>query len=338
MRVSALALRIVTQLKNDRRTLAMMLAAPILLLSLVYLILGDSVPVVKVAVVNAPVELEESLEDLNIMPRRYDENGARRALEQGEVIASITIISGKSYIEVDGSNPTKAKVALAGLEQAKIGSMSSRPDLASEVSYIYGYEDLPTFDNFGSTLIGFIIFFFVFLVSGISLLQERTSGTLEKMLSTPIRRWEIVVGYVLGFGLFTVLQSVLISWFCVYILNVMMVGQFALILLITLFTAVIALTLGMLMSTLANNEFQMIQFVPLIVIPQVFFSGLFDLPPGMEIFKWIMPLHYIADALTEVMIRGKGIVTISLDLAVIVGCSVIFMILNTLLLKKYRRI
>ncbi|MDD2215337.1 MAG: ABC transporter permease, partial [Eubacteriales bacterium] len=234
MRVKALAIRILNQLRHDRRTLALMLFAPIILLTFVYFILGDSVPNVNVAIINAPAGFEDKLEEQNIRSMRCEENEARQALAKGEVIASISIVGGKSYIEVDGSNPTKAKIALAGLEQAKASVMLSRPDLKSEISYLYGQEDLPTFDNFGATLIGFIVFFFVFLVSGISFLQERTSGTLDKMLSTPIRRWEIVVGYVLGFGVFTVLQSILVSWYCVYVLKVMMIGSFTLILLITL--------------------------------------------------------------------------------------------------------
>lgn len=338
MRVRALAFRILNQLRHDRRTLALMLLAPVFLLTLVFFILADTVPKVNVAVINAPAGFEDKLEEQNVRGMRYDEHEARLALERGNVIASIRISGGKSYIEIDGSNPTKAKVALAALEQAKNSVMFSRPDLKSEVIYIYGQEDLPTFDNFGATLIGFIIFFFVFLVSGISFLQERTSGTLEKLLSTPIRRWEIVVGYVLGFGLFTVLQSFLISWYCVYVLKVMMIGSFALILLITLLTAMIALTLGILASTLANNEFQMIQFIPLVIVPQIFFSGLFDLPLSMEVVGYAMPLYYIADALTEVMIRGNGFAGIAWDLGIILACSVLFMTLNTLLLKKYRRV
>ncbi|MGI1659124.1 MAG: ABC transporter permease [Desulfitobacterium sp.] len=338
MRVRAMTLRILNQLRHDRRTLALMLVAPIFLLTLVYFILADSVPNIKVAVVNAPVGFINRLEDFNIKALRYDENTARLALEQGEVIATISINNGKSSIEVDGSNPGKAKAALTAMEQAKVNTLYSRADLKSDVKYVYGKEDLPTFDNFGATLIGFIIFFFVFLVSGISFLQERTSGTLEKLLSTPVRRWEIVVGYVLGFGVFTVLQSFLISWYCVYVLKVMMIGSFALILLITLLSAIIALTLGILASTLANNEFQMIQFIPLIIVPQIFFSGLFDLPPGIEAVGKVMPLYYIADALTEVMIRGSGFMAIAWDLGVILACSVLFMVLNTFLLKKYRRI
>lgn len=338
MRVRALAFRILNQLRHDRRTLALMLVAPLFLLTLVYFILADTVPIVYVAVINAPAGYEDQLEEQNIRGIRYDEHEARLALERGDVIASISIIGGKSYIEIDGSNPTKAKAALVAMEQAKNSVLFSRPDLKSEVNYVYGQEDLPTFDNFGATLIGFIIFFFVFLVSGISFLQERNSGTLEKLLSTPIRRWEIVTGYVLGFGLFTVLQSFLISWYCVYVLKVMMIGSFALILLITLLSAMLALTLGILMSTLANNEFQMIQFIPLVIVPQVFFSGLFDLPAGIEVVGYVMPLYYIADALTEVMIRGSGLALIAWDLGIIFACSVLFMTLNTLLLKKYRRV
>lgn len=338
MRVRALAIRILNQLRHDRRTLALMLFAPILLLTLVYFILGDTVPVVNVAIVNAPAGFEDKLEEQNIRSMRYDENEARQALAKGDIIASISIVGGKSYIEVDGSNPSKAKIALAALEQAKNAVMFSRPDLKSEINYLYGQEDLPTFDNFGATLIGFIVFFFVFLVSGISFLQERTSGTLEKLLSTPIRRWEIVVGYVLGFGVFTVIQSILVSWYCVYVLKVMMIGSFALILLITLLSAMISLTLGILMSTLANNEFQMIQFIPLIIIPQVFFSGLFELPLSMKIIGYVMPLQYIADALTKVMIKGSNLTDIAWDLVAMLAYSVLFMILNTRLLKKYRRI
>jgi ABC-2 type transport system permease protein len=210
--------------------------------------------------------------------------------------------------------------------------------LKSDVYYIYGYEDLSTFDNFGTILIGFMIFFFVFLVAGISFLQERTTGTLEKLLSTPIRRWEIVTGYVLGFGIITVIQSVLISLYVVYILGVMMTGSIFLVLIITFCTAMLALTLGILLSTAANNEFQMIQFIPVVVVPQVFFSGLFELSPVWQAVGRAMPLHYVADALKEVMIKGNGISQVYVDLLVMICLSLLFMFANTLLLKRYRRI
>ncbi|HCF50731.1 MAG TPA: ABC transporter permease, partial [Syntrophomonas sp.] len=159
-----------------------------------------------------------------------------------------------------------------------------------------------------------------------------------RLLSTPIKRWEIVAGYVIGFGLVTVLQSFLISWYCVYVLKIVMIGSFALVLLITLLSAMVALTLGILASTAASNEFQMMQFIPIVIVPQVFFSGLFDLSPSLQVVEMFMPLHYIADALRQVMIKGNGLAAISLDLTVILSCSIVFIILNTVLLKKYRRI
>lgn len=180
MRVRALAVRILNQLRHDRRTLALMLVAPILLLTLLFFILGESEPMVKVAVINAPAGYMDQLDDSNVIASRYSENQAKAALAQGEVVATVKIISGKSYIEVDGSNPTKAKQALTALQEAKNKTQALQPDLLSEVKYVYGYEDATLFDSFGTVLIGFIVFFFTFLVAGISFLQERTYiGTSE---------------------------------------------------------------------------------------------------------------------------------------------------------------
>lgn len=338
MRVKALVFRILHQLRHDRRTLALMLGAPILVLTLLYFILGESEPIVKVAVINAPADYEERLDDYNVMAFRYSPHEARQALEKGEIVATVNMVNNRAHVEIDASNPSKANLALSAIEQAKMVSPHIRPDLQTEVEYVYGFEDLPMFDTYGAVLIGFMVFFFVFLVAGISFLQERTSGTLERLLSTPIKRWEIVAGYVIGFGLVTVLQSFLISWYCVYVLKIVMIGSFALVLLITLLSAMVALTLGILASTAASNEFQMMQFIPIVVVPQVFFSGLFDLSPALHVVEMAMPLHYIADALRRVMIKGQGLAAISLDLAVILSCSIAFIIINTVLLKKYRRI
>jgi ABC-2 type transport system permease protein len=118
----------------------------------------------------------------------------------------------------------------------------------------------------------------------------------------------------------------------------MMIGSFGWVLTITTLAAMTALTLGCLVSTAANNEFQMIQFIPVIIIPQIFFSGLFDLTPWLNYLGYVMPLHYIANALTQVMIKGHGFSAISVDIAVLLGFSTAFMIINTRLLRKYRRI
>lgn len=338
MRIKALSMRILNQMRHDKRTLALMLFAPLLILTLIYFLLNSSETNIKVAVINAPEQYVENLYEKNIETIRCDEYEAQEALETGEVDASVNMKSGKLYIEVDGSSSSKAKLILSSLESAKMNTMTQRNDLISEVEYVYGYEDLTMFDNFGSILIGIIIFFLVFLVAGISFLQERNSGTLEKLLSTPVKRWEIVAGYMIGFGIITVIQSVILTLYVIYALKVMMVGSLWLVLLITLLTALSALTLGILLSTAANNEFQMMQFIPIVILPQIFLSGLFELSPVWEAVGHFVPLFYVADALSGVMIRGSGITEIWFDLLVIFLCCVLFMTLNTILLKRYRRI
>lgn len=338
MRVRALTIRILTQLRHDKRTLALMLMAPLLMLTLLYFVFNAMGSGVTIAVVNAPESFIRNLENYDVYILRYDEARARQALETGEAVAAVEISSGKAYIDIDGSKPLDVNKALMAIESAQKSVGQLRNDLRSEVHYLYGYEDASTFDIYGALLIGFVIFFFVFLVAGISFLQERNGGTLEKLLSTPIKRWEIVLGYILGFGIVTVLQAFIISWFCIYVLNMVMAGSFVLVLLIVLINSVVALTLGILASTAANNEFQMIQFIPVVVIPQVFFCGLFNLPFPWNLVERMAPLYYVTDALNLVMIKGQGLAAIIPNIGVMAGFALAFILINIKLLQRYRSI
>jgi ABC-2 type transport system permease protein len=141
-----------------------------------------------------------------------------------------------------------------------------------------------------------------------------------------------------GFGAITVVQSAIITFYVIYVLKVMMIGSLWLVMLVTLLSAMTALSLGILLSTAASSEFQMIQFIPIVIVPQVFFTGLFDLSPGWAAVGKIMPIYYVADALDKIMIRGSGFGPIALDVIILLGLTGAFMAANTLLLKRYRRI
>src|SRR5690625_5482720 len=131
------------------------------------------------------------------------------------------------------------------------------------------------FDYFGPVLLGFSVFFFVFLIAGVSFIRERTTGTLERLLSTPLRKWEIVMGYVLGFGLFTMIQATIIAAYAIYLLNMLMEGAFIYVLFITLVLSLSALTIGILVSSFANNELQIVQFIPFNIFLHYLFYCLF---------------------------------------------------------------
>lgn len=338
MRTRAVMIRILQQLAYDKRTIGLMIFAPILVLTLMTFVFGGSTYHPKIGIVNAPLNFVNKLEDNDAKVIRYTEYDSIEALRLSEIDAIINFKNGVPYIELEGSDPGKSGATLQ-LVKSAMQQLTSTATL--DTTYLYGYEDMSSFDNFGPILIGFFVFFFVFIISGIAFLGERNTGTLERLLATPIRRWEIVLGYILGFGVFTIIQSVLIAWYSISVLNVMMVGSFALVLLITVLTAMVGLTIGTFISAFADNEMQMIQFIPIVIVPQVFFSGLFDLSTmasWLQVIGRFMPLWYVADALRNVMIRGKGWEDILYDVLVLAVTCIFFMILNILALKKYRKI
>ncbi|SFV05397.1 ABC transporter permease [Alicyclobacillus macrosporangiidus] len=343
MRIRALAFRIWRQFLHDKRTLMLMLVAPLLILTLVSLVFNGSTYRPKIGIVDVPAMITERLsqEDVNLISYAST-TSALDALKTQTIDAYISMQNGTPDVVLEGSDPSKNKAILLDLQrlvQASPGSPAG--SVQPKISYLYGSADMSSFDNFGPVLIGFFAFFFVFLVAGISFLKERTTGTLERLVATPIKRWEIVIGYVIGFGLFTTIQAILITWFSVDILGMMMNGMLINLLLVTLLLSITALTLGIFLSSFANSEFQMMQFIPLVIVPQVFFSGLFNIDTMAQWLRWlskIMPLYYGADAMRNVMIRGKSFGDIAVDLAVLLGFSIVFMVLNVLTLRKYRKV
>lgn len=168
-------------------------------------------------------------------------------------------------------------------------------------------------------------------------MKERTSGTLERLLATPIKRYEIVAGYVIGYGLFALVQTIIVVLYAVNVLDIVLVGSIWLVLLTNILVALVALSLGTLLSSFATSEFQMVQFIPLVIVPQVFFTGIFPLD-GMS--DWlqkigkVMPLYYASDAMNGIMYKGFTFNEISLDLLILLAFAVVFITINIISLKN----
>lgn len=349
MRVRALVIRIMRQFIRDKRTMALLIVAPLLVLSLLYLVFdsGDAAP--KLGTVGLPAEAVQRLAGEQNGLHAYESmEAAEKALAEQEIDAYLWLDAGVPHLKLEGSDPAKNRavrmLVAQGMSPAPNGAPSSTANESSAspvVDYLHGGEDMTVFDSLGPVFIGVFAFFFVFLIAGVSFLKERTSGTLERLLATPLRRWEIVIGYMIGFGLFTGIQAVLIAGYSIQILGLMLAGSFWHVLLITLLLAMVALSLGTFLSTLAHTEFQMIQFIPLVIVPQIFFSGLFDLETMSPWIRWLshlMPLKYGSDALRNVMIRGEGWGGIAAELYVLAGFALLFMAANVLALRKHRKI
>lgn len=345
MRIRAITLRILQQFIHDRRTMALMFIAPLVVLSLMSLVFNGKDYEPKIGVAGGTELFTSALETQKAEVSVYKDAAAgNAALKAGSLDAFIVMKGAQPEVMLEGSNPDANRAVLRALQEATqrpeppaaAGGVSPQP----QVSYLYGAEDMKMIDRFGPIMIGVFVFFFVFLIAGVSFLRERTTGTLERLLSTPLKRWEIVTGYVCGFGIFTVFQALLISWFSIQVLGILMTGSFGYVLLVTLLLSMSALTLGTLLSAFAANELQMIQFIPLVIVPQIFLSGLFPLdtlPLWLQRLGLATPIYYGSEALMDIMLRGKGWTDIALDVFVLAGFSLLFMVLNVLALRKHRR-
>lgn len=340
MRILAVVKRIIRQLLRDKRTLALLFLAPLLVLTLMNLFFGGETASPDLGTVGIDRPLVEKLEeqDVNIIPL---EQGGRGTVVENDLDGLLELEDGRLQLILQNDDPNVARSLYAGIRQAAMSQNSGGPPVSGEMEtdYIYGNEDTVFFDVLSPMLIGFFVFFFVFLISGIGLLKERTTGTLERLMATPIRKGELIAAYLAGFGLFAIIQTIIVVAFSILVLDVVLVGSVWHVLLINVLLALVALSLGILLSTFAASEFQMVQFIPVVVVPQIFFSGIFPvdrMADWLQDFGRVMPLYYAADALKAVMYQGQGIEAIKWDLFALLVFAAIFIVLNIFALKRHR--
>lgn len=337
-RILAVARRVLLQLKGDKRTLALMLVAPLLILTLLWLIFDSDPYHPSLAAIDLHETWVTALRESGARVRTLDREGAERALRRREVDAVIEIRNRKPHIWMEGSDPARSLAVGQVMVKAGRRFIPFRPP-DPEIEFLHGSPTMDPFDNFGPVLLGFLVFFFTFIVSGVSFVRERQTGTLERMMSTSIRRHEVVLGYIVGFAAVVVLQSTLMTVHSLYVLDMMLEGSFVWLLLVVLLLAATALCLGMFLSAFARTEFQMLQFIPLVIVPQVFFSGIFPtetMPAWLVAIGRAFPLTYGADAMREVMIRGGGWREIWRDVLVLGGITLVLALGNVRALRRYR--
>jgi ABC-2 type transport system permease protein len=186
------------------------------------------------------------------------------------------------------------------------------------------FEDLPgdMFDRFGPGLLAMFPFIIMFLVTSVTTLRERSSGTLERLLTMPMGKLDLLLGYALAFGLLAAVQSTLAVTVSVGLLGLDVEGPVWLLGLVAVVDAVLGTALGLLVSAFATTEFQAVQFMPLFVLPQILLCGLFvprDQMPGvLEAVSDVLPLSYAVDAMQE-LVGAADTVVVGRDVAVVLA-------------------
>jgi len=208
------------------------------------------------------------------------------------------------------------------------------------ISSLIGFS-LPSNEILNYTLpaiLAMLILFFGFLLSGIAFLRERSQGTRERLMASPVSRLDILVGYLLGFLLFAMVQTLILFFYAVYVLKAEFNGDLWQVIVFQILIGILAVCLGIFISAFARNEFQMIQFIPLIIVPQIFVCGLlFPVSQQPEFLQWLakfLPLTYAVDGIRALMLQGKDLLDIGKEIGVLVAYAIGLMILAGISLRR----
>jgi ABC-2 type transport system permease protein len=370
MRSFHVALRIGRELLRDRRTLAFMFLAPVIVMTLVYYAVAED-DVAKIGVASRGIarlfdgdliaELDGD-DDVEVVPLAIPDDETdpavidrliRKAILAGAVDGVLYLDErllvdrfdgkrGRLSIYVEGTRPLTTAAVLSSVAEAMDELAAQLPVVidascsamcADSVNnkamdlnkiYLYGSDDDRQIDYFLPVLPTFFVFFFTFVISAVTFQRERLQGTLERLAITPISFWEIIVGYVAGFFIFAGAQAVIILAYILALIDFPFgAGQVLSLLVVTTVTMGVALMFGLFASYLAANEFQALQFIPLVLLPQIFLSDIIWPIEGFPtFFRWIslcFPLTHASGAARDIMLRDKPLIDSWPQLLILVG-------------------
>jgi ABC-2 type transport system permease protein len=203
----------------------------------------------------------------------------------------------------------------------------------------YVFDGQPeTFDRLGAPLIGLFPFITMFLVTSITMLRERTGGTLERLMSMPVSKLDLLAGYGLAFGLMAAAQAAITASVAFLLLGLDIGGSPVAVVLLAIANAVLGMSLGLFVSAFATSEFQAVQFMPAFVFPQLLLCGLFvardQMAPVLEAISYALPLTYAYDALALAASGHNFGARGWVDVTVVIGITLLALGLGALTLRR----
>lgn len=199
------------------------------------------------------------------------------------------------------------------------------------------FDGTPVLNEFGPLLLGLFPLMVMFLVTSVATLRERQSGTLERLMTTPITRSAVVVGYAIAFGAVAVVQALVLSGFAVWVCGMDVAGALWVVLVVAVLDAVLGTALGLAASAVARTEFQAVQMMPVIIFPQLVTCGLLmprdQMPAVLEAISRVLPLTYGMEAL-QTLARGGGFADVQGAIGVVVLFIVGALVLGATTLRR----
>jgi ABC-2 type transport system permease protein len=377
LRVAAVFRRIVAQFRRDPRSLALLFIAPLAIIALLGWVLGSAQSTTAhVAVVNesagpagaaVATKLQAALDGQPgiVLDRTVVDDATAQQMLKDKKLDLVVVLppdfslaNRTLQLRTLGLNAAGEASVIPTVQKALVGAFADAAGAALPTithSTVYGSPDATQLDSLAPVVVGFFAYFFVFILTGISFLRERVGGTLERLLATPVSRAEIVLGYSLGFGLFATLQVALVLAFVLARLEIPALGPvpaFAIGLgvrtignpliayLLVLVLGLGAVSLGIFLSTFARTELQILQFIPIVIVPQGLLGGFFwpidQLPSLLQPVARILPVTYAIDGLRQVMIAGADFTSpqVLLDMGVLVAIAAVFVALAAATIRR----
>lgn len=195
-----------------------------------------------------------------------------------------------------------------------------------------------TFDRIGGPLVGLFPLITMFLVTSITMLRERTTGTLERLMTMPLAKLDLLLGYGLAFAVIAAVQGTIVSAVAFALLDLDVAGSVFAVFLLAIANAMLGMALGLFASAFATTEFQAIQFMPAFIFPQLLLCGLFvardQMAPALEAISWALPMTYAYDALERVSVDGSLGGAGAVDVSVTIAAMLISLALGALTLRR----
>ncbi|MEO3785613.1 ABC transporter permease [Actinocorallia sp. B10E7] len=202
----------------------------------------------------------------------------------------------------------------------------------------YVFDDQRTFDRIGPMLLGIFPFVFMFVVTSVGTLRERTGGTLERLMTTPLGKLDLLLGYALAFSVVALVQVAVILVVSLPFLGLAVEGPLWALVLIALLDALLGVALGLFASAFARTEFQAVQLMPAFVLPQTLLCGLFaprdSMQPVLSALSDVMPLSYAVDAMRELTVSPGFSSGLTADLAVIAVSALLALLVGAATLPR----
>jgi ABC-2 type transport system permease protein len=203
----------------------------------------------------------------------------------------------------------------------------------------YVFDNRPqVFDSVGLILLGLFPFVLMFLITSIAMLRERTTGTLERLLTTPLGKLDLLFGYALAFGLVAAVQGAILTALGYWVFDLAIAGSVWLVVVVAVADAILGMALGLLCSAFARTEFQAVQFMPAIVFPQLFLCGLFapraEMAGVLHAISNVLPMTYAVQALQEIGAHASPTGIMWRDLGIVVGAAIIALALAAATLRR----